>query len=174
MSKVSQTLVTLCSDSLLTKSIIHRCQGPAKRETDTMDTFVDSSWYFMRFTDPHNKKLYVKKNGKNDLNNLTDLLFRRPFDTDKASSLLPVDIYIGGVEHAILHLLYSRFITKVMVKQGALKDLPGTKPGHGEPFNILLTQVRENSRGPVDDLFIKYNRVWYMDVLLKIPKPLVS
>lgn len=105
---------------------------------------------------------------------MTDPLFRRPFDTDKASSLLPVDIYIGGVEHAILHLLYSRFITKVMVKQGALKDLPGTKPGHGEPFNILLTQVIENRPELVNRLFILCDRVWFMDAPSKIPKPLVS
>jgi leucyl-tRNA synthetase len=101
---------------------MNRCKGPAKRETDTMNTFVDSSWYFMRFTDPHNTQL--------------------PFDKEKASSMLPVDIYIGGVEHAILHLLYSRFISKVLLKQGTYAEKPDTKPGHGEPFNILLTQVK--------------------------------
>lgn len=52
-----------------------------------------------------------------------------------------MDIYIGGVEHAILHLLYSRFITKALLKQGAFSETPETKPGHGEPFNVLLTQV---------------------------------
>lgn len=55
--------------------------------------------------------------------------------------MLPVDIYIGGVEHAILHLLYSRFISKAMFKQGAYSETVDTKPGHGEPFNVLLTQV---------------------------------
>lgn len=55
--------------------------------------------------------------------------------------MLPVDIYIGGVEHAILHLLYSRFISKVLLKQGAYNEAPNTRPGHGEPFNELLTQV---------------------------------
>ncbi|KAI7883166.1 leucyl-tRNA synthetase [Lichtheimia hyalospora FSU 10163] len=97
-----------------------KCKGPAKRETDTMDTFVDSSWYFMRFTDAQNKSL--------------------PFDPKKASERLPVDIYIGGVEHAILHLLYSRFFSKFLLKQGAYSAAPGTKPGNGEPFNVLLTQ----------------------------------
>ncbi|KAI7867282.1 leucyl-tRNA synthetase [Spinellus fusiger] len=97
-----------------------KCNGPAKRETDTMDTFVDSSWYFMRYTDPKNTQL--------------------PFDSKIASNSLPVDIYIGGIEHAILHLLYSRFFSKFMWKQGAITDLPSTLPGNGEPFNILLTQ----------------------------------
>ncbi|ORZ06957.1 leucyl-tRNA synthetase [Absidia repens] len=98
-----------------------KCNGPAKRETDTMDTFVDSSWYFTRFTDSQNESL--------------------PFSSDKASSRLPVDVYIGGVEHAILHLLYSRFLSKFFFKQGAYQDTPETKPGNGEPFNVLLTQV---------------------------------
>lgn len=88
------------------------CNGPAKRETDTMDTFMESSWYFARFTTPRCEDAPLEKNG--------------------ASYWLPVDQYIGGVEHAILHLLYSRFFTKV------LRDL-----GHltvDEPFKNLLTQ----------------------------------
>ena len=88
------------------------CKGPAKRETDTMDTFMESSWYFARFTTPRCEDAPLEKNG--------------------ASYWLPVDQYIGGVEHAILHLLYSRFFTKV------LRDL-----GHldvDEPFTNLLTQ----------------------------------
>ncbi|KAI8069306.1 leucyl-tRNA synthetase [Gongronella butleri] len=97
-----------------------KCNGPAKRETDTMDTFVDSSWYFMRHTDASNTSL--------------------PFDSLKASSQLPVDVYIGGVEHAILHLLYSRFFSKFLYKQGAYTDTAETLPGRGEPFNVLLTQ----------------------------------
>ncbi|KAI9478745.1 MAG: leucyl-tRNA synthetase [Benjaminiella poitrasii] len=105
-----------------------KCHGPAKRETDTMDTFVDSSWYFMRYTDSKNKSL--------------------PFDSAKASSLLPVDIYIGGVEHAILHLLYSRFISKALFKQGAFTETTKTEPGHGEPFNILLTQCMLDYANP--------------------------
>jgi leucyl-tRNA synthetase len=69
------------------------------------------------------------------------LLEYRPFDSIKASSQLPVDVYIGGVEHAILHLLYSRFFSKFLLKQGAYQTTPETKPGNGEPFNVLLTQV---------------------------------
>ncbi|KAI9313203.1 leucyl-tRNA synthetase [Dichotomocladium elegans] len=100
-----------------------KCNGPAKRETDTMDTFVDSSWYYMRYTDSQNTSL--------------------PFDPVKASEHLPVDIYIGGVEHAILHLLYSRFFSKFLLKSGAYMETPGTIPGNGEPFNRLLTQVEQ-------------------------------
>lgn len=88
------------------------CGAPARRETDTMDTFVCSSWYFLRYTDPHNEQL--------------------PFSKEKADQWMSVDQYIGGVEHAILHLMYARFFTKV------LKDLGMVSVD--EPFTNLLTQ----------------------------------
>jgi len=98
-----------------------RCGGPARRETDTMDTFVDSSWYFYRYCDPHNTSL--------------------PFDAEKIAYWFPIDQYIGGVEHAILHLIYSRFWTKVM------RDLGLTQ--NAEPVRKLFTQgmvIREGAK----------------------------
>ena len=87
------------------------CGAPARRETDTMDTFVDSSWYYMRYCDPNNEKQMV---------------------ADGASYWMPMDQYIGGIEHAILHLLYARFWTKVMRDMGLVQV--------DEPFTKLLTQ----------------------------------
>ncbi|MGC2158262.1 MAG: leucine--tRNA ligase, partial [Pseudolabrys sp.] len=89
-----------------------KCSGPARRETDTMDTFVDSSWYFARFTDPW--------------------ITTAPTDRKIVDEWLPVDQYIGGIEHAILHLLYSRFFTRAMHKTG--------HAGIDEPFAGLFTQ----------------------------------
>jgi leucyl-tRNA synthetase len=89
-----------------------KCGGMARRETDTMDTFVDSSWYFYRYTDPKNN--------------------RAPFDTDTVAYWFPIDQYIGGVEHAILHLIYSRFWTKMMRDLGLVKN--------AEPVERLFTQ----------------------------------
>jgi leucyl-tRNA synthetase len=89
-----------------------RCGGAARRDPDTMDTFVDSSWYYLRFLDPH--------------------LETAPFDVEQARRWMPVDQYVGGVTHAILHLLYSRFFTKVLYDMGLVEFT--------EPFTRLLNQ----------------------------------
>ena len=102
LSRVPEFLNTTCP----------KCGGPARRETDTMDTFVDSSWYFYRYTDADNDKA--------------------PFDSKVAGYWFPIDQYIGGVEHAILHLIYSRFWTKFMRDLGMIKN--------DEPAERLFTQ----------------------------------
>ncbi len=101
------------------------CKGSAKRETDTMDTFLDSSWYFMRLADPHNAS--------------------DPFSPEAAESHLPVDIYIGGVEHAILHLLYARFISKFFASTSYWPSGGGEKNA-GEPFRRLISQGMVHGR----------------------------
>lgn len=97
-----------------------KCSGKAKRDPDTMDTFVDSSWYFLRYTDPKNDEL--------------------PFDPNKANSWMPIDEYVGGIEHATGHLIFFRFFTKVLYDMGMLN--------YDEPCSVLHTQgmVKLNGR----------------------------
>ncbi|KAK4657056.1 coenzyme A transporter [Podospora pseudocomata] len=115
-----------------------QCHGPARRDTDTMDTFVDSSWYFARFIDPHNDEV--------------------PFSREKARKMLPVDLYIGGIEHAILHLLYSRFIYKFLMGS----TLVGETEGVQEPFKRLITQGMVHGKtytDPATGKFLKPDEV---------------
>jgi leucyl-tRNA synthetase len=102
----------LASDPQFVNTTCPKCGGAARRETDTMDTFVDSSWYFYRYTDPRND--------------------RAPFDKEIVRYWFTIDQYIGGIEHAILHLLYSRFFCKVMRDLGLVN--------HGEPIARLFPQ----------------------------------
>ena len=103
---------TLATHEQFAQCTCPKCGKPARRETDTMDTFTCSSWYYMRYTDPHNTEL--------------------PFSSGRVNRWMPVDQYIGGIEHAILHLLYSRFFTKVLRDMGMLD--------FDEPFTNLLCQ----------------------------------
>lgn len=143
------------------------CHGPAKRDTDTMDTFVDSSWYYMRFVDPHNADA--------------------PFAADKALKSLPVDLYLGGIEHAILHLLYARFIYKVLMtselagveeanKEVAEKeadtDNADNVPVH-EPFTRLITQGMVHGKTLVDPETGRYLLPHEVDVTTNPAKPTI-
>lgn len=107
-----------------------RCSRPAKRETDTMDTFVDSSWYFLAYCLKGSNELKVTSYGLKEKNNSKNSKPQPP--NPKLSYWMPVDQYIGGIEHAVLHLLYSRFFTKVLRDIGIVKI--------DEPFQNLLTQ----------------------------------
>ncbi len=103
----------LANDSAFINVTCPKCGGPAQRDPDTMDTFVDSSWYFVRYLDPHNGA--------------------KPFDDARASAWMPVDQYIGGAEHAVLHLLYARFFYMFMIDEGYVH-------GDDEPFTRLFNQ----------------------------------
>jgi leucyl-tRNA synthetase len=96
-----------------------KCGGPARRDTDTMDTFVDSSWYFLRYCSPHYEY--------------------GPFEVEAVRRWCPINLYVGGVEHAILHLLYSRFVTKVLYDMGMIDFV--------EPFLALINQGQVINRG---------------------------
>ena len=103
----------LANDPAFMNVTCPKCGGPATRDPDTMDTFVDSSWYYARYLDPHNDA--------------------KPFDDARASAWMPVDQYIGGAEHAVLHLLYARFFYMFMVDEGYVH-------GDDEPFTRLFNQ----------------------------------
>jgi leucyl-tRNA synthetase len=107
----------LAEDEHWKRTTCPKCGSAAERETDTMDTFMDSSWYFFRFLDPNNQTMLV--------------------DPEKANKAMPVDLYVGGVEHAILHLLYARFISKFLA---TTSTWPEGSLVNGEPFKRLITQ----------------------------------
>ena len=116
-----------------------KCGRPARRETDTMDTFVDSSWYFYRYCDPHNSTA--------------------PFDSETVAHWFPIDQYIGGVEHAILHLIYSRFWTKMMRDIGLIANDEPVRKLFSQGMVIRNGEKMSKSRGnvvPADEVVEKY------------------
>ncbi|KAH0542402.1 hypothetical protein FGG08_003157 [Glutinoglossum americanum] len=126
------------------------CGGPAQRDTDTMDTFVDSSWYFTRFLDPHNSAA--------------------PFSAQSAEASLPVDIYIGGVEHAILHLLYARFISKFLATT-PLWPSGGGLANKGEPFGKLITQGMVHGKTYTDPTTGRFLKPTELDLVTDLRSP---
>jgi leucyl-tRNA synthetase len=119
--------------------ICPKCGGPAKRETDTMDTFVDSSWYFYRYTDAKNA--------------------HAPFDPARVAYWFPIDQYIGGVEHAILHLIYSRFWTRVMRDLGMVQDDEPVRRQFSQGMVIKDGAKMSKSKGNVvspDDMVARF------------------
>ncbi|KAL6402524.1 leucyl-tRNA synthetase, mitochondrial [Ilyonectria robusta] len=118
-----------------------KCEGPARRDTDTMDTFVDSSWYYARFADPHNKEQLI---------------------SPEAGKTLPVDTYLGGIEHAILHLLYARFIYKFLATTHLLPQYSEETSHSAEPFKRLITQGMVHGKtfiDPTNGKFLKPDEV---------------
>jgi leucyl-tRNA synthetase len=131
-----------------------RCGGPARRETDTMDTFVDSSWYFYRYLSPH------KTDG--------------PFDEAAVRYWFPIDLYVGGIEHAILHLIYSRFWTKVMRDLGLVPfDEPVTRlfpQGMVHRDGVIMSKSRLNTVAP-DDVIREYGADTLRLYILSVAPP---
>ena len=135
------------------KTTCPKCGGPARRETDTLAQWIESCWYFLRYADPHNDRM--------------------PFAREAADRWLPVDQYIGGIEHAVLHLLYSRFFTKVLYDLGLI--------GFEEPFTRLFTHgmllqdgaAMSKSRGGVapDDIIARYGADALRTYILFIAPP---
>ncbi|KAH7008099.1 hypothetical protein EDB80DRAFT_427537 [Ilyonectria destructans] len=118
-----------------------KCEGAARRDTDTMDTFVDSSWYYARFADPHNKEQLI---------------------SPEAGKTLPVDTYLGGIEHAILHLLYARFIYKFLATTHLLPQYSEETSHSAEPFKRLITQGMVHGKtfiDPTNGKFLKPDEV---------------
>ncbi len=126
-------------DEAFVNTTCPQCGGPARRETDTMDTFVDSSWYFYRYTDAHNSTA--------------------PFSPEKVSYWFPIDQYVGGVEHAILHLIYSRFWTRMMRDLGLVKNSEPAARQFSQGMVIKDGAKMSKSRGNVvspDEMIARY------------------